>query len=228
MVDETSKSKRWQRIRMKWIKIKQHEGGIMYSYIKGILEEIEEGQVVVENHGIGYCILTPSNIEESLPPKGEEVKLYTYLHIKEDAHTLIGFLTKESLHMFRLLLGVNGIGPKGALGILSVMDTDELRLAIVEGDAKAIARAPGVGAKTAQRVVLELKDKTDAADLSGRASKQERRALQTAAQNDALQALIALGYSFQDASSAIAKAERTEEMDVEEILKAALKQMALI
>ena len=131
----------------------------MYAYIKGILTDMSEDTVVVEAGGIGYNIHTTGQTFDYLPSVGEEVKLYTYLNVREDAMVLYGFLTKDDLRVFKLLLGVSGIGPKGALAILSVMTTDDLRFAVLGEDAKAIARAPGVGAKTAQRLILELKDK---------------------------------------------------------------------
>jgi Holliday junction DNA helicase RuvA subunit len=138
----------------------------MYAYIKGTLEETGEDYIVVEAGGIGYQIFTTGQTFQYLPSMGEEVKVYTYLHVREDAMILFGFLTKDDLFVFRLLLGVSGIGPKGALAILSVMTTDDLRFAVLGDDAKAIAKAPGVGAKTAQRLILELKDKLSLEDTS--------------------------------------------------------------
>lgn len=137
----------------------------MYSYIKGTLEETMEDKIVVDNHGIGYNINVPARVLDALAPVGSEVKVYTYLNVKEDAFSLYGFLTKDDIKVFKLLLGVGGIGPKGALAILSVMSTDDLRFAVMGGDAKAIAKAPGVGGKTAQRVILELKDKLNIEDV---------------------------------------------------------------
>ena len=131
----------------------------MYAYIKGVLADVEEESVVVEAGGIGYRIYTTGQTFDYLPVVGEEVKLYTYLNVREDAMILYGFLTKDDLRVFKLLIGVNGIGPKGALAVLSVMTTDDLRFAVLGDDAKVIAKAPGIGAKTAQRVILELKDK---------------------------------------------------------------------
>ena len=172
----------------------------MYAYIKGTLEETGEDYIVVEAGGIGYQIFTTGQTFQYLPSMGEEVKVYTYLHVREDAMILFGFLTKDDLFVFRLLLGVSGIGPKGALAILSVMTTDDLRFAVLGDDAKAIAKAPGVGAKTAQRLILELKDK----------------------------ALVALGYSSSEALKALNGIEITDDTDVEDILKAALKNMAFM
>ena len=133
----------------------------MISYIKGALGAVEDDVIVVETGGIGLAVHVPLSLLEELPPLGEEVTVYTYFQVREDAMTLYGFLHRQDREMFKQLLGVNGIGPKGALGILSVMRPDDLRIAIVSGDAKAISRAPGIGAKTAQRLILDLKDKVD-------------------------------------------------------------------
>lgn len=203
----------------------------MYSYIKGTLEEIGEGMIVVDNHGIGYQIQTTANIVDYLPSIGEEIKIYTYLHVKEDVMSLFGFLTRDDLKVFQLLLGVNGIGPKGALAILSVMSTDDLRFAVLGGDSKAIAKAPGVGSKTAQRVILELKDKLNLEDVLEDKTENTASVPQSEAKtvkNEAIQALVALGYSSSEALSAVSKVEISEDTDVEEVLKAALKQMAFL
>lgn len=202
----------------------------MFSYIKGTLEEILEGQVVVESHGVGYQICTPKGIVDELPPRGEAVKIYTYFSVKEDGVSLYGFSTKEGRRLFGLLLKVNGIGPKGALGILSALSEDELRFAVLAGDAKTIAKAPGVGAKSAQRIILELRDKLNLEEMHGISAAGEAKAApsEQTASNEAAQALMALGYSSSEALSAVAKVEALEGADVEEILKAALKQMALL
>lgn len=203
----------------------------MYSYIKGILTDMEEDLVVVEAGGIGYNIYTAGQTFHYLPSVGEEIKLYTYLHIREDAMILYGFLTKDDLRVFKLLIGVSGIGPKGALAILSVMTTDDLRFAVLGDDAKAIAKAPGIGAKTAQRLILELKDKLSLEDAFAQrpefaGEQTENRA--KGAKNEAVQALVALGYSSSEALKAINGLEITDDTDVEDILKAALKNMAFL
>ncbi|MBO5303873.1 MAG: Holliday junction branch migration protein RuvA [Lachnospiraceae bacterium] len=202
----------------------------MYAYIKGTLEEIGEGYLIIDNHGMGYQIQTAANIVDYLPSIGEEVKIYTYLHVKEDAMSLFGFITKDDLKVFKLLLGVNGIGPKGALAILSVMSTDDLRFAVVGGDSKAIAKAPGIGAKTAQRVILELKDKLNLEDVFEEKTEITKNILSSESKtvkNEAVQALVALGYSSSEALAVISKISISENDSVEEVLKAALKQMAI-
>ena len=203
----------------------------MYSYIKGILTDVEENLVVIETGGIGYNISTPGQTVDYLPSVGEELKLYTYLHIREDAMVLYGFLTKDDLRVFKLLLGVSGIGPKGALAILSVMSTDDLRFAVLGDDAKAIAKAPGIGAKTAQRLILELKDKLSLEDAFEQKLAHTEEKVQNhakGAKNEAVQALVALGYSSSEALKALNGIEINEDTDVEEILKAALKNMAFL
>lgn len=203
----------------------------MYAYIKGVLTDMEAESVVVEAGGIGYNIYTTGQTFDYLPSIGEEVKLYTYLNVREDAMVLYGFLTKDDLRVFKLLIGVNGIGPKGALAILSVMTTDDLRFAVLGDDAKAIAKAPGVGAKTAQRLILELKDKLSLEDaFEQKLAHVEEQAKDTVkgTKNEAVQALVALGYSSSEALKALNGIEITEETDVEAILKAALKNMAFL
>ena len=131
----------------------------MLAFVKGKLDTVTEDYIIVENQGNGYEILVPGSVIQAMPQVGNEVKIYTYLYVREDVLQLYGFLTKDQLDMFKLLITVNGIGPKGALGILTVMDVDALRLAILSDDAKSIAKSPGIGAKTAGKLILELKDK---------------------------------------------------------------------
>ena len=204
----------------------------MYSYIRGILTDQDEETIVVEAAGVGYNIYTTGQTFQALPPIGSEVKIYTYLQVREDAMTLFGFLTKDDLKVFKLLLGVNGIGPKGAIGILSVMTTDDLRFAVLADDAKAIAKAPGVGNKTAQRLILELKDKLsleEAFEQKLAHTVQSEEAHTTSGmQNEAVQALVALGYSSSEALKAVSAVELTAQMDTEALLKAALKKMAFL
>ncbi len=204
----------------------------MYSYIRGILTDQDEETIVVEAAGVGYNIYTTGQTFQALPPIGSKVKIYTYLQVREDAMTLFGFLTKDDLKVFKLLLGVNGIGPKGAIGILSVMTTDDLRFAVLADDAKAIAKAPGVGNKTAQRLILELKDKLSLEEafqqkLAHTAQSEEAHTT-SGMQNEAVQALVALGYSSSEALKAVSAVELTEQMDTEALLKAALKKMAFL
>lgn len=204
----------------------------MYAYVKGELTEVTVDFIVIEAGGIGYRIFIPGKTFEYLPGIGEELKVYTYLHLREDVMILYGFLTKDDLELFKLLITVSGIGPKGGLAILSTLDADDLRFAVLSGDAKAIAKAPGIGAKTAQRVILELKDKLSLEDAFEK--KSEHVALKQNAsganqvKNDAVLALTALGYSSTESMKAVSAVAITEEMDVEAVLKTALKHMSLV
>lgn len=204
----------------------------MYAYIKGILAEITEDAIIVENQGIGYEIAVPGQVFDYLPSVGEEVKIYTYHYVREDAILLYGFLTKEDVRIFKMLIGVSGIGPKGALSILSVLSTDDLRFAILGDDAKAIAKAPGVGAKTAQRVIIELKDKLSLEDafeqkLANQAQKAELNPA-VGVKNEAILALTSLGYSQSEALKVLQGIEISPDDQVENVLKMALKQMAFL
>ena len=204
----------------------------MYAYIKGILAEITEDAIIVENQGIGYEIAVPRQVFDYLPSVGEEVKIYTYHYVREDAILLYGFLTKEDVRIFKMLIGVSGIGPKGALAILSVLSTDDLRFAILGDDAKAIAKAPGVGAKTAQRVIIELKDKLSLEDafeqkLANQAQKAELNPA-VGVKNEAILALTSLGYSQSEALKVLQGIEISPDDQVEDVLKMALKQMAFL
>lgn len=202
----------------------------MIGYVRGILEEADEQFVIIDNHGIGYRIFVPSSAFSGALPIGKEVKIYTYLSVKEDAMQLYGFLTRDDLRMFRMLLGVNGIGPKAGLGILSALTADELRFAVLADDAASIAKAPGIGKKTSQKLILELKDKLNLEDafeqkLANEAAKDISAADAGSQVQEAVQALTALGYPGTEALRAVKKVEGAESMTVEEILKAALKKM---
>lgn len=205
----------------------------MYSYIKGeLVEVIGSDLIVVETNNIGYNIRIPSQVIDYLPGIGADVKIYTYLYVREDAYFLYGFLTRDDLEVFKLLITVSGIGPKGALAILSVMSTDDLRFAVLGDDAKAIAKAPGVGSKTAQRLIIELKDKLSLEDafehkLNASELSQQKNPV-TGKKNEAVEALVSLGYSSSEALKVLNNIEITEDTQVEDILKAALKQMAFL
>lgn len=202
----------------------------MISYIKGELTEIFENVIVIENSsGIGMNITVPESVLARMPAVGSEVKIYTYLHVKEDALTLYGFLNRDDLNVFRLLITVNGIGPKGALGILSTIPPDDLRFAVLSDDVKAISAAPGIGAKTAQKLIIELKDKLSLSEafemkLSHNESGKEAAAAGDA-RSDAIQALTALGYGRSESVRAVSLIENAEGMDSEALLKEALRKL---
>lgn len=200
----------------------------MISYIRGPLIEIDEEAIVVEAGCVGYHIRVPLSLLDRLPALGGEVRIYTYLQVREDAMSLYGFLSRQDLKMFKQLLGVSGIGPKGALGLLSAMSPEALRLAIASGDVKAISRAPGIGSKTAQRLILDLRDRVEipsAVSLSSGALEEKGGALR-AAGKEAAAALEALGYSGAEAARAVRQVEMAEGMSTEEVLRASLKYLA--
>lgn len=202
----------------------------MISYIRGELCDIEEQKAIVDVNGVGYGIYMPQQALSLLPPMGQQVKIHTYLNIREDAMQLFGFLTKEDLNVFRLLIGVNGIGPKAGLNILSCLSPDELRFAVLSGDAKAISATPGIGKKTAEKLILELKDKLNIEDMlehaaHGGDSEDLASGTDTASntmQAEAIQALTALGYGSAESLRAVKKSS-PECSSVEDILKEALK-----
>lgn len=202
----------------------------MIAYIKGRIAEILEDRVILEAGAMGYNIFMPMASAEAVLRKGDEVKLHTYLNVREDAMQLFGFLTRDDLNTFKLLLGVNGIGPKVALGVLSGLTADELRFAVLADDVKTISRAPGIGKKTAQKLILELKDKMDLQEAYELKTEHVREVQGNGselsdARKEAVEALTALGYSGADALRAVKKVEMTPEMDVETLLKAALKNL---
>lgn len=201
----------------------------MISYIKGELTEVFEDTVVVETNGIGYNIRVPGSVLDRLPSVGSSVWIYTYLYVKEDAMNLFGFLNRDDLSVFKLLLNVSGIGPKGALAILSTIGPDDLRFAVLSEDVKTISSAPGIGAKTAKRLIIELKDKLKLAEVFETALANKEKASSEndvlLARNEAVEALVALGYASAQAMKAVQQVENTEEKDSEQILKEALKKL---
>lgn len=205
----------------------------MISFLKGFIEEKSEKSIFLDVNGVGYEVFMPTGSASVLPAVGEEVKIHTYLQISENGIGLYGFLTKDELNVFKLLITVNGIGPKGAVGILSALSANELRLAVLSDDDKAIAKAPGIGAKTAKKLILELKDKfhlEDALEEFAEPAKSvaHGRNDMSDAYAEAVQALTALGYSNSDALKAVKMAENGEGQSTEELLKAALKQLAFL
>ncbi len=194
----------------------------MISYIKGTITHKGETFVVLECQGIGYKI-SVSDTTLSRLDQQQETMLYTFLYVKEDSISLFGFLTEQEQSLFERLLSVSGIGPKGALGFLSQMTPQEMILAIVSEDIRALTKAPGVGKKTAQRLVLELKDKVKAEDAL-KETHLEQKQENSGAKWEAIEGLTALGYSKSEAVKAV-HASYQEGLSVEEILKLALKKM---
>lgn len=201
----------------------------MIGYIKGQLTEVMEGTIIVENNGIGYEILVPLSVVDRMPSKGSEVKVYTYMHVREDAMQLFGFATRDDLDVFKLLITVSGIGPKGALGILGLMSADDIRFAVMAEDAKTISKAPGIGTKTARKLIIELKDKLKLKDViedaldRGEKAAEVQEGIDKKIISDAVEALTALGYNASEAMRAVRMVEMTEDMTVEKLLKLSLK-----
>lgn len=202
----------------------------MIAYVNGILEDIGENNAVVDVNGFGINVNISPDTASRLPGIGEPVKLYTYTCVREDAFQLYGFLSGSELEIFKKLITVNGIGPKGGLAILSVMGADDLRYAIMSGDAKAISKAPGIGPKTAQRVILDLKDKISIDDvlidreIAATAANPGLKA-DTPQKKEAIEALVSLGYGQTESARAVNAVEGIEDMDAGAVLKAALKKM---
>lgn len=202
----------------------------MIAYVRGIVEDLTTDNVVIEVNGIGINVNISADTASRLPREGEPVKLYTYTSVREDAFQLFGFLRKNELELFKQLISVNGIGPKGGLSILSVLDVDDLRYAILSGDAKRIAKAPGIGPKTAQRIILDLKDKVSIDDTIidreiAHTAAGKAYALDSPAKSEAVEALVALGYDQAESMRAVSSIENIDELDSGQILKAALKRL---
>lgn len=202
----------------------------MIGYVKGELIEVEEDNVIVELAGVGYNIsITKSAIME-LPPKGTLVKFYTYMNVREDAINLFGFLDRDELDMFKMLITVSGIGPKSALGMLSAISPDEIRFAILAEDTKTLTKAPGVGKKTAAKIVLELKDKFDLEEtferkLANNQKDDKAGSHINSVRQETIEALTVLGYSGADALKVVNQVEITDDMTSEEVLKLSLKKL---
>ncbi len=200
----------------------------MIAYITGIIEEVRPDSLIIDHGGMGYRVFVPASVADAVR-KGSEERIYTYFAVREDAMQLYGFLTQDDLDLFRLLLGVSGIGPKGALGILSVMNADDLRFAVLSDDAAGIARAPGIGKKTAQKVILELRDKLSLEDAFEKKAQHTEAAAQEAAGDagrEAVLALTALGYTNSEAYRAVRNAVQSDpDAGTEALIKAALKAL---
>lgn len=197
----------------------------MITYLRGEVVSVEEKRLVIDVGGIGYQMGITRRDALRMPEEGEQVKIHTYMSVREDAISLFGFLDPVDLSMYRMLITVSGVGPKVGLGILSVLSANELSYAVLSEDVKAISKAPGVGPKMAKKVILELKDKIDAAKLVHQEETNEAQGGSDAfraAKAEAMDVLVALGYSRGEALRAVNGAELTEDMDADQILSAAL------
>jgi len=204
----------------------------MIQFIRGELVSVEEDRILVDVGGVGYGIFMSGSAMGKLPQIGKEVKIHTYLNVKEDAMQLFGFISRDDLKVFKLLIGVNGIGPKGGLAILSVLTPDDLRFAVMSNDVKAISAAPGIGKKTAEKIILELKDKLSIEDALEHAAAQDVTITRGTehfheVMSESVQALVALGYGNTEALKAVKQVEITEDMGANEVLKQALKHMII-
>ena len=203
----------------------------MIGYLKGEVAAICEDRIVLEVGGIGYNIFMPASSLDLIEGIGAFVKIYTYLLVREDAMQLYGFASKKDLELFKLLINVSGLGPKGALSILGSMTPEQLRMAIVANDAKVIAKSPGIGAKTAQKIILELSDKVniedmiDVADAPAFAAGDKAGATLSGAAADVMLALVSLGYSNSQALAAVSAVSEADATDESTMLKAALKNI---
>ncbi|WP_416198140.1 MAG: Holliday junction branch migration protein RuvA [Sporanaerobacter sp.] len=192
----------------------------MYDYIIGEIVEIREDYLVLDNNGIGYKIYTSKNSLSNLVDK-ERVKVYIYFNLREDGIFLYGFLTKEELSMFELLLLVSKIGPKIGIGILSTLSTNEIKLAILNNDVDSLCKAPGIGKKTANRIILELKDRIDDnINIDDTLDFVDNSDI-----DEAINALVALGYTKKEVDEVLCKID-IKDLTTEDIIKAVLKRMS--
>lgn len=201
----------------------------MIGYLHGEIAAISPELVMIDVNGVGYNVRINEQLAANLPSVGTKVKIYTYTYVKEDAFLLYGFGNADELELFKQLIAVNGIGPKGALAILSVMSARDLRFAIYAGDAGAIAKAPGVGKKTAERVILDLKDKVsieETLEEIGIGNDEDAVSMQdNEITKEAVLALVALGYGKSEAAKAVQKVSGSSVSTTEELLKLALKHL---
>ena len=199
----------------------------MYYYINGTLAVKGENYLVVDAGGVGYMIYTPTSDIEKAPAQGENVTLFTYLNVREDAMELYGFITEEERRLFLQLISVSGVGPKAGLSILSASTPSSVMMAIISGDVKTLTRAQGVGPKAAQRIILELKDKLSPEELGIDGDEgviAESAEPITDSRAEALSALVVLGYSANDAKNVLMKLDAS--LSTEELIKTALARLA--
>lgn len=201
----------------------------MISYIRGELVSTTEDKVIIDVNGIGYGIYVPVTMIEQMPSVGNEIKLYTYLNVREDAMQLYGFVSYDALEVYKMVISVSGIGPKGGLAIMSKLSVNELRFAVASADVKLISSAQGIGKKTAEKLIIELKDKLSIEDAlysdSGDDISINVESKKGVNGSEAIQALVALGYDNSSALKAVKDIGAIEGMETEDILKLALKNL---
>ena len=196
----------------------------MYAFFKGTIADTEEDALIVEVNSIGYRIYVPKDMLFS-GRIGSNITIYTYTCVREDAFILYGFRSKEDLSLFKLLITVSGVGPKMGLAILSAMDSNSIRTAIIMQDSKLVSSAPGVGTKTAGRIILELKDKVSPMDIISAASDDVTSETVLNLRQEAYEALISLGVSNLKATQALNEIEITEDSKIEDIIKQLLTKI---
>ena len=198
----------------------------MIAFLRGELAAKGEDFAVIDVGGVGYEAQVTTSDASALPGIGDPVMIYTYLYVREDVIGLYGFLRRDDLTVFKQLLTVSGVGPRGALGILSALSASQLRMAILAEDVKSITRAPGIGSKTAKRLIIELKDKMNLEDvLENSEGEQVQAAADPAAGKEVVLALVSLGYSRSDALRAVKSVSGADAMEEEELLRQALKEI---
>lgn len=197
----------------------------MYLYIKGSLEVKTKGYIVVECNGIGYKIFMSDKSLNEVGNIGDKVKVYTHYHVREDEISLYGFKTDEELRMFELLLSVSGIGAKSAITMLSNIEPSEFAFAVISDDVDRMTKIPGIGKKTAQRLILELKDKLKSEEIERNKEEIEKEIKEVEGLNEAVSALQVLGYSRREIDSAFEKADLSG-LSTEDIIKKGLMLLA--
>ncbi|MFO7153979.1 MAG: Holliday junction branch migration protein RuvA [Caldicoprobacter oshimai] len=196
----------------------------MFAYLKGMLVEVGPQHVVLDVQGVGFYIIVPSSVVSKLPSRGNDVKLYVHLNVRQDGMELYGFLNREDKLLFEKLISVSGIGPKAAISMLSTLSSTQLALAIATGDVKALSAAPGIGKKTAQRVILELREKIDKEVVESSPMVADEVVAAQGIEKEALQALMALGYQAFEAQRAV-DLVKDQAQDTATLVKLALKAL---
>lgn len=196
----------------------------MIGFIRGILEAKYSGKILVDVNGFGINILIADSTLEYLPSVGDEVKLFTYMNVKEDGVSLYGFITEEEQRLFNQLISVNGLGPKGAISMLGTYSASEIKYLIITSDSTKLSKAPTIGKKTAERIIIDLKDKISEEDILPVSVSSNDNKLSSEAR-DAIDALVSLGYDKKQAEGAVSKIDHVDELDANQILKLALKYL---
>lgn len=198
----------------------------MFNYLSGTLAQIGKDFVVLDNRGIGWQLSVPTTVLSQLQTVGKEIKLFTFMLVREDDLQLYGFLNAEELMLFKMLLSVSGVGPKAALGVLSTLSVMDFYLSVMNENIKVLTSVPGIGPKSAKRLVVELKEKVAALGTPGSVAITSYSAgVLPEPLQDALQALLSLGYSGTEAQTTLQNIAGRENMTTEQLLKSALSQI---